>query len=118
MDDKVKQFLDNLQSLSTERYETVSEIRELFRNVKPPLEEGFKYGGIAYSCSDNLVGGIYVYKEHFSIEFSYGAHFPDPYKVLEGGGKGRRHIKIREPKDVDNKSVSFYIQETTKHLPF
>jgi hypothetical protein len=117
MDNKVKQFLNDLQSLSSERYETVSAIRNLFSDIKPPLEEGFKYGGIAYSFSGNLIGGIYVYKEHLSIEFSYGAHFLDSHKVLEGGGKGRRHIKIRELKDVKDKFVSFYIQEMMKHLP-
>lgn len=118
MNDKVQEFLDDLQTSSPQRFEIVSTIRELFSATTPPLEEGFKYGGITYSFSGDLVGGIYVYKEHLSIEFSNGAHFPDPHNVLEGGGKGRRHIKIRELKDIEEKSVSFYIQETTQHLPF
>lgn len=117
MDQNISQFLDDIQSSSIQRFDTVQAIRELFKNVTPLLEEGFKYGGIVYSFSGGLIGGVFAYKEHLSIEFSYGADFLDPHGVLEGGGKKRRHIKIRDLKDVEGKSVSFYISEAMKNLP-
>ena len=117
MNDKVTKFLNDLQTSSMQQFEIVSTIRQLFISSNTPLEEGFKYGGIVYSFSGSLIGGIFLYKNHLSIEFSYGTYFSDPYKVLEGQGKGRRHIKITDAKDIEKKSVPFYIQEINRHLP-
>lgn len=80
--------------MSTEKYEMVQSIRALFLGVKDELVEDIKYGGVVYLADKTLVGGIFVYKNHISIEFSNGAQLPDPSGVLEGNGKLRRHIKI------------------------
>lgn len=114
MDKKISQFLEDIRFVSSERFQLVMAIRELFQGASAQLDEGIKYGGLTYSSSKELVGGIFSYKEHVSIEFSNGADFSDPEGVLEGGGKRRRHIKIRELKDVENKAVGFYIQEAIK----
>jgi hypothetical protein len=34
-----------------------------------------------------------------------GAALPDPAGLLEGTGKGIRHVKLRKPDDVDNPAV-------------
>lgn len=117
MDIKVRKFLDDEQYVSMERFEIITAIRELFYESNPLLGESIKYGGLTYSRSKKskkLVGGIYSYKNHVSIEFSNGIDFLDSKGALEGSGKRRRHIKIREKRDIENKFVAFYIRESMK----
>ena len=112
MEEKVQTFLEDAKAISQERYEIISTIREAFLKAGLGFVEGFKYGGTTYNISGELIGGIFSYKEHVSIEFSYGANFSDPHKVLEGSGKQRRHIKIKTLSDIEKKLVSFYIRQS------
>ena len=59
-----------------------------------------------FNVSNALIGGIYTYKEHISIEFSNGADFIDTDSILEGGGKKRRHLKIYKNEDIVQKISS------------
>lgn len=111
---KIDEFLEDLRFVSSERFELVRAIQKLFNEADPNLTEGIKYGGLTFSKSKALIGGIFSYKEHISIEFSDGADFPDPYGVLEGGGKRRRHIKLKNLADIDDKSVVSYVREAVK----
>ncbi len=114
MDIGIRRYLDDMESVSIEQFEIVSVIRSLFLDTVPQLNESIKYGGLTYSLSKELVGGIFTYKEHISVEFSNGADFQDLHEVLEGQGKRRRHIKIRKKEDIEGKSVAFYISAVTK----
>ena len=62
------------------------------------------YGGIIFSLADDF-GGIFVYKNHVSFEFSYGYKLDDPSKLLEGNGKYRRHLKIKSIEDLEIKKI-------------
>ncbi len=71
------------------------------------------YGGLVFErelgVPKTCVCGIYAYSEHISIEFTHGAALADPMGVLEGGGKARRHIKLRSMGDILAKDVEGYI---------
>ncbi len=108
-DHKIQAFLLDLQSISPDQYDQVRTIRSVFHKARKGLTEDIKYGGLAYSVSGVLVGGIYPYKNHISIEFSEGADFTDPAQLLEGGGKRRRHLKIYSIQDIDLKESGYYI---------
>ena len=107
--DKVNQFLTDTQFVSPEQFEMVIAIRELFIQARKDLVEDIKYGGLVFMSEDALIGGIYTYKEHISIEFSNGADFDDFDKRLEGKGKKRRHLKITSIADITNKKSANYI---------
>ena len=111
MDAKVQAFLAQAKEVSNERFEIISTIREAFLASHLGFVEGFKYGGPTYNRSGELIGGIYSYKEHVSIEFSHGATFSDPQGALEGNGKNRRHIKIKQLSDIESKHIAFYINQ-------
>lgn len=114
MEQKISQFLDGIKFSSSDRFDLVMAIRALFQNASSEFVEGIKYGGLTYSIKNELVSGIFSYKQHVSIEFGKGSEFPDPKDVLEGGGKHRRHIKIRALNDIEKRTVDFYIQEAIK----
>jgi hypothetical protein len=50
-------------------------------------------------------------KEHLSLAFLRGAKVPDPEKMLEGKGKGVRHVKLRSVADVKRPGVKRLILE-------
>ncbi|NOX92398.1 MAG: DUF1801 domain-containing protein, partial [Gammaproteobacteria bacterium] len=70
--------------------------------------------GLVFNLSNTLIGGIYVYEKHLSIEFSHGAELSDPNNILEGKGKKRRHIKIHVAKDIDEKKVDYFVRQALK----
>ncbi|MCK5854148.1 MAG: DUF1801 domain-containing protein [Sulfurovaceae bacterium] len=110
--EKVNEFLIDIQSTFPSKYETVEKIRKIFFSENSEVDEEIKYGGIAFNISGQLIGGIYVYKQHISIEFSYGAQFTDSDGFLEGTGKLRRHLKILDINDVKNKKIDIYINQS------
>ena len=112
--EKVNDFLIDIKSTRPERYEIVEEIRAVFINGNAEIDEDIKYGGIVFNISGELIGGVFLYKQHLSIEFSDGAKFDDPEKLLEGKGKMRRHLKILEKNELNTKNISFYINQAVK----
>jgi len=110
----VNNFLINLQSESPEKFKIIELIRKIFITANDNLSEDIKYGGLVFLLSNSLMGGVFPYKKHTSVEFSNGSELPDPLKVLEGNGKKRRHVKIFDIKDVKTKNLSFFIKETMR----
>jgi hypothetical protein len=53
-------------------------------------------------------------KEHLSLAFLQGAKLTDPEKLLEGTGKGVRHVKLRSVADVKRPGVKKLIAEAVK----
>ena len=111
---EVNKFLIDIQSTFPEKAEILVDIRNLFFKENPEINEEIKYGGITFSVSDSLAGGIFIYKQHISIEFSHGAQFNDSDNFLEGKGKLRRHLKIMGKDDVINKNIIAYIKQAVK----
>ena len=113
--DRVNKFMDDLQSMSPDKLEMIESIRKIFLSANKELTEDIKYGGLVFNLSNALIGGIFPYKEHISIEFSNGADFSDPSRMLEGKGKKRRHLKIVEKQDIDAKNVGVFVAEAVKN---
>src|SRR5690242_17104474 len=55
-----------------------------------------------------------VGKEHVTFAFMRGAALPDPEKLLEGTGKGVRHVKLRSLAEVKRPGVKKLIAEAVK----
>jgi hypothetical protein len=107
----LKSILADIQFLSSEQFEIVISTRGLFLSANEELVEDIKYGGLAFNMSNTLIGGIYVYKKHISIEFSNGADFIDADSILEGGGKKRRHLKIYTEDDIVQKNTEYFVNQ-------
>lgn len=105
--DRVARLLEDIRSLSDDRYKLVQSVRKLVLGLDGVSEE-VKYGGILFSAGKPFCG-IFSYANHVSLEFSNGAALPDRHKVLEGDGKLRRHIKLTNMQDVKSKHVSDYL---------
>ncbi len=64
-------------------------------------EIAYRAWPIRYRVGELYVCGIGNYPRWVSIYFFGGADLDDPDGILEGTGKGMRHVKLREPKDAD-----------------
>ena len=53
-------------------------------------------------------------KQHVTFAFMRGAALPDPEKLLEGKGKGVRHVKLRSVVEVKRPAVKKLIAEAAK----
>jgi len=106
--DRIEMLLQDIRYLSEERYAICQRLRELALACDPDVAEDVKYGGIVFSAGAPFCG-LFSYTRHVALELSDGARLPDPHRVLEGGGKHRRHIKLRAIADVASKHVHEYI---------
>jgi hypothetical protein len=104
----VEALLEDIRLLGEEQFQIVQAVRALLKKTINPLSEEVKYGGILFASGTHF-GGIFAYKEHVSIEFGQGAAIADSAGLLEGGGKGRRHIKLKSVGDISAKKVAKYL---------
>lgn len=90
------------------------QIDKLVAEIAPEAGRRGMYGGIMFELELGVprtaICGHFVYKDHVSLEFSHGVHLSDPNGVLEGGGKHRRHIKLRDSNDLEVKAVRRFLE--------
>ena len=109
MPKSIEALLEDIRLLGEDQFQIVEQVRGLARKTVKPLAEEVKYGGILF-WSAHPFAGVFAYKEHVSVEFGQGAKIQDADGFLEGAGKGRRHIKLRSPGDIQAKKLSKYLQ--------
>ncbi len=106
--DRISKLLEDIRLLDQARFELVQTLRKIILGLAPSIAEEVKYGGILFSAGQPFCG-VFSYAKHVSLEFGAGASLPDQYKVLEGEGKLRRHIKISSAQDISGKYVNEYL---------
>ena len=109
MNQKVINLLDDWQFANPALHEIANTVRTKILQLADAVGEEVKYGGILFAAPEPFCG-IFVYKQHVSVEFSHGAAIVDPHGLLEGKGKGRRHLKLHTLEDVENKHLADYLR--------
>lgn len=77
----------------------VEALRAFVKKQAPQLKEAIKWGNVCWIGKDNVCW-IIVYKDHVDFGFFKGAALRDPKGLLEGTGKGLRHVKVFKPSDI------------------
>ena len=108
---EIQNFLNEIKIIDAEKYDSLIEMREIVLNTYPETNERIMYGGIMFFSKNEGFCGLFVRRNHISIEFSNGFLMKDPNKFLEGSGKFRRHLKIRSKEDINNKEVAFFVKQ-------
>jgi hypothetical protein len=86
-------------------------IKELF----PKIEEEPKYGGILYNAEGyEYFCGVFSYKKHVTIEFSFGYQLKDPKNLLQGSGKYRRNLKFKNEDEISFTELKKFLKEAQK----
>lgn len=105
----VTALLDDIQFVNPPLHAIVQAVRQRVQQLFPHCGEVVKYGGILFTAEVQFAG-VFAYQAHVSVEFGHGAQIADPFGLLEGQGKGRRHLKLRTLSDLDDKHLSEYLQ--------
>jgi len=105
----ISALLEDIRLLSEEGHALVQAVRALVKQTFGTVGEEVKYGGILFAVDGVSFAGVFAYKQHVSVEFGQGAAITDPHGLLEGSGKGRRHLKLRVPNDVTDKHLDVYL---------
>ena len=113
MNQKVKNLLDDWQIANPALHEIANSVRTRILQLAGTVDEEVKYGGILFAAPEPFCG-IFVYKQHVSVEFSHGAKIVDPHGLLEGKGKGRRHLKLHTLESIENKHLTEYLRLAQK----
>lgn len=109
--DKVQNFLDEVLIFDEVKHTYLMELRGLILNLYPKAEERMMYGGILFSLHSEDFCGLFVRKNHISLEFSNGKRMKDPKGLLEGTGKFRRHLKLKSAADIKNKDAAYFVKQ-------
>jgi hypothetical protein len=89
-------------------------VRALMKKAVKGVEEYVNPWKIPSFDSNGPLCCFMVGKEHVTFAFMRGALLSDPEKLLEGTGKGVRHVKLRSVADVKNPGVKKLIVEAAK----
>ena len=113
MNQKVKNLLDDWLINNPALYEIANSVRTKIQQLEDTVVEEVKYGGILFAAPEPFCG-IFVYKQHVTVEFGRGAEMADLHGLLEGKGKGRRHLKLHTLEDIENKHLTDYLRLAQK----
>ena len=91
--------------LSTPPKDIAAQLRGIIRTHYPQLREDIKWHVPVYSLVTTPIVSIEGFKEHVNLKFFKGARLQDLEGLLEGTGKGVRHIKFRSPEDIDAEKI-------------
>lgn len=113
MNAKTQALLGDWQLAHPDLYAIATAIRTLVLQCADAVSEEVKYGGILFAAPQPFCG-LFVYKQHVTLEFGDGTRMSDPHGLLEGKGKGRRHIKLHALADIEGKHLADYLQLALK----
>ena len=96
---------------SPAKRKTINRLRAVVRAAVPGLEERMRWLQVGYLISNRDVCGIYPSSDHVNLSFARGSTLKDPNGLLEGTGKGMRHIKVFEVEDIGEETIRAYVRE-------
>lgn len=114
-DRAIQDFMASLKVLDIAKYKILQRLREIVFNTFPEVHERMMYGGIMFAEHTDF-SGIFIYKNHVTMEFSHGFKFSDPGGIMEGKGKYRRHLKFSSLDDVATKNPGYFLEQSKKWL--
>lgn len=99
----------------TIKLQIVDLLNDLVLKLAPDANLRTMYGGhvieLELDVPKSRVGGIYVYGDYVTLELAKGSSFDDPDNILEGSGKLRRHIKLRNLGDLKGKCCQAFLKQ-------
>ncbi|MCA9660891.1 MAG: DUF1801 domain-containing protein [Myxococcales bacterium] len=97
--------------------------RDLIADVMPGVTEvpWAKQRTVGYGVGAKKMSEHFCYlapaTKHLGLGFFYGADLDDPAGLLEGSGKLLRHVKLREPADLERPALRELLVAASRHLP-
>ena len=99
--------------------DTILKLQEIIHGTCPDLGETIGMGHLIFSIDGSTgysktVVSLKAHKEWVRVQFMVGTELKDPKGLLEGTGKGLRHIKYAAPKDIKKTTLSPLLKQAHK----
>jgi hypothetical protein len=84
-----------ISSLTPAHAAIARRLRRMVLDVDSTFRESVKWGNPMYS---KVRDAVYIadHRQYLHLGFMEGSTLPDPHRLIEGTGKGMRHIKVPE----------------------
>jgi hypothetical protein len=99
-------FDDYLKDQSPNNRAIIRALRRFVKRAEPGLREAVKWGNGCWIGSNGPVAYVYSATGYVQFGFFQGASLKDPNGLLEGKGKYVRHIKVRHPSEIDERTFA------------
>ncbi len=83
----------------------VRRLRDVMAEVAPELEQSVKWGVPVYRRGRDNLFSFVPHRQHVNLQIFNGAVLDDRRRLLEGTGKSLRHVKLRQPADVEREGL-------------
>ncbi len=94
------------------------DLRGLVRRLLPQAQEkvysGYGVADYGFGAPGRGFMSIGPQKGYVNLYFMDGVDLPDPAGLLEGTGKRMRHVKVRQPADLKNRSLHALIRQAAR----
>ncbi|MFN0017079.1 MAG: DUF1801 domain-containing protein [Pirellulaceae bacterium] len=105
---------DFVAGLSGWKKEAAEKLRNLIRSASRELKEEVKWGWPCYTANGQNICSLMAMKETVNFVLFLGADLEDPSGLIEGTGKSMRHVKLRSPKNINQRKFKRFIQESIR----
>ena len=89
-------------------------LRAFVARVAPKLDESVKWGNGCWVLGTAPVAYVYSAPDHVQFGFFRGASLVDPERLLQGKGAYVRHVKVRQPADIDAAAFSALLRQAAR----
>jgi len=88
-------------------------VRKIVLEAGDGLKEGVKWGTPTFFGAKNVCS-LMCHEDHVNLQLFQGARLEDPDSVLEGSGKGMRHMKFRSKSEVHKPVIERFVRQAVK----
>jgi uncharacterized protein YdhG (YjbR/CyaY superfamily) len=81
-------------------------LRETLVEAEPTLAQSIKWGNLMFTHGGRHALGIVVHKDHANLQVFNGIALAERFPMLEGTGRGMRHLRLRYRQPVDQELVA------------
>src|ERR1700733_9716973 len=109
-----KSVISYITSISEPNLRRIArKVRSVVRESIPDADESIRMGAPCYTVNGQMVALIGDYKKHVNLYFFQGAKLSSD--LLEGTGKGMRHIRITKVSEINSLEFSRLLKEAAKN---
>lgn len=101
-----------VKSLDPPMMDLTKRLHTIIKKALPHATETIKWGNPTYTIGGKNVAWVLNYKDHVDLGFFMGAKLKS--KLLEGTGKGLRHIKIWTESDINEDEFTRLLKDAAK----
>lgn len=92
-------------TLQPEQLDLARALRECVAAAEPSLAQSVKWGNLMFTHGGRHALAIVIHKDHANLQVFNGVALAERFPMLEGAGKGMRHLRLRYRQPLDEELV-------------